>query len=294
MSCNDIKRVMAALAGEVERALTEYCGRYLSGPAQLAGAMRYSLEAGGKRVRPVLVLLASDLFGGSRKDAMIPAAAIEMIHTFSLIHDDLPAMDNDDFRRGRPTCHKVYGEAMAILAGDGLLAFAFELIGKHYPGPAGRAVGLIRELAEATGPGGMTGGQALDMNFSGGLADAEKIHQLKTAALIRAACRMGAISAGADDAHLAAISEYGLNLGLAFQVVDDYLDQTASETDLGKKAGKDAEAHKPNYAVLAGSPTAAWNRAKELIDQAKTALKQFGPGAQPLENLAEMVLTRKS
>jgi geranylgeranyl diphosphate synthase, type II len=285
---------MSELAGEVETSLSDYCRRFLTGPESLVAAMRYSLEAGGKRIRPVLVLLASDLAGGDREAAMIPAAAIEMIHTFSLIHDDLPAMDNDDFRRGRPTCHKVYGDAMAILAGDGLLAFAFELIGKHYPGPAERTVGLIRELAEATGPGGMTGGQALDMNFSGGLAEVEKIHHLKTGALIRCACRMGAISAGATDSTLAAISEYGLNLGLAFQVVDDYLDQTASQADLGKKAGKDAAANKPNYALLAGTPAAAWDRANELVEKAKAALKIFGPSARPLEDLAELVLTRKS
>jgi geranylgeranyl diphosphate synthase type II len=228
---------------------------------------------------------------------MIPAVAIEMIHTFSLIHDDLPAMDNDDFRRGRPTNHKVYGEAMAILAGDALLAFAFELIAKHYPGSPDRAVAIIRELAEATGPGGMTGGQVLDMTFGENgkdLNQVEQIHLLKTAALIRGACRMGAISAGATDETIKPVTEYGLKLGLAFQVIDDYLDQTASASDLGKKAGKDAAGNKPNYALHAGSPQKAWDRACQLVQEAKDSLKPFGPANEKLLGLADIVLNRKS
>ena len=290
----EIGSVITELSGLVDRELVRVCDRYLSGPAPLVKAMRYSLEAGGKRIRPGLVLLTSDLFGGSRQAALIPAAAIEMVHTFSLIHDDLPAMDNDDFRRGRPTNHKVFGEATAILAGDGLLAFAFELIAKHYPGSAEQATALIRELAEATGPGGMTGGQVLDMTFGESgrdLAAVEKIHALKTAALIRAAVRMGAISAGVAD--LSAVSEYGLNLGLAFQVVDDYLDQTSTHGDLGKRTGKDGDANKPNYALVAGGTQAAYDRAKALVEAAKAALTDFGPSAEPLRQIADLVLTRK-
>lgn len=290
----DVKVLIAELAGRVDRTMADYCRRHLAGPPVLIEAMRYSLEAGGKRVRPALVLLASELFEGNGEAAMIPAVAIEMIHTFSLIHDDLPAMDNDDFRRGRPTNHKVYGEAMAILAGDGLLAFPFELIGCHYPGPADRAVRLVGELATATGPAGMTGGQALDMKFGqtgGGLPAVEEIHRLKTAALIRCACRLGAISAGVED--LAAISEYGLKLGLAFQVMDDYLDQTSTQADLGKRVGKDAAGHKPNYAVVSGDVEGTHRRAFDLADQAKAALAAFGDKAKVLRALADMIVGRK-
>jgi len=291
----DIKNIISELGGRVDRVMADYCARLLPGPKGLREAMQYSLEAGGKRVRPVLVLLSTELYDGDAEVAMIPAVAIEMIHTFSLIHDDLPAMDNDDFRRGRPTSHKVYGEAMAILAGDALLAFAFELIAKHYPGPADRTVAILGELAEATGPGGMTGGQVLDMTFGQdgkGLDRVEQIHRLKTAALIRCACRMGALSAGVTD--LGPISEYGLKLGLAFQVIDDYLDQTSSEAEMGKKVGKDAAGNKPNYAIVAGNPEIARKRAEQLIAEANHAISPFGPKAQALQSLAQMILTRKS
>jgi geranylgeranyl diphosphate synthase, type II len=290
----DVKEVLKTLADEVDRAIVTLCDRHLAGPSSLVEAMRYSLEAGGKRVRPVLVLLCSELYGGPRDIAMIPAVAIEMVHTFSLIHDDLPAMDNDDFRRGRPTSHRVYGEAMAILAGDGLLAFAFELIGRHYMGPAERAIRLIGELAEATGPAGMTGGQALDMAFGTEgreLADVEAIHRLKTAALIRCACRMGAISAGATD--LEAISEFGLKLGLAFQVMDDYLDQTSTQAALGKRASKDAAGKKPNYAVVSGDLEGTRRRAVQLATEAKAALGPFGLRAESLKGLADKVVENR-
>ena len=277
-------------------ALGDCCDRYLNGPERLVGAMRYSLEAGGKRIRPVLVMLSSEVCGGRMEEAIVPAAAIEMIHTFSLIHDDLPAMDNDDFRRGRPTSHKVYGEAMAILTGDALLAFAFELIGRHYEGTAEQKGRLMAELAEATGAGGMTGGQVLDMEFGDatrGLAEAQEVHRLKTAALIRCACRLGGICAGAEAEALGAVSEYGMKLGLAFQVVDDYLDQTSSQAEMGKGVGKDAAMGKPNYAVLT-SPDEAWARASELICEAKNAIGRFGAKGEALMELAETVLRRKS
>ncbi len=293
----DIESLISQLANRVDRAIVDYCDRYMIGPEKLVEAMRYSLEAGGKRIRPALVLLSAQLCGGSLDQAMIPAVAIEMVHTFSLIHDDLPAMDNDDFRRGRPTNHKVFGDAMAILAGDGLLAFAFELIGKYFTGSADQKAKLMAELAQSTGPGGMTGGQAMDMIFgqnNWGIEQVEKIHLLKTAALIRCACRLGAISAGADDPTYNTLSEYGLKIGLAFQVIDDYLDQTASQSEMGKGVGKDAAAHKPNYVIFAGGPTAAWNRANELIRQACDELTPFGLAAKPLEALAQMILNRKS
>jgi geranylgeranyl diphosphate synthase type II len=288
--------MLKELAGRVDRAMADYCDRYLVAPERLAGAMRYSLEAGGKRIRPVLAMLSAQVCGGRMEDAMMPATAIEMIHTFSLIHDDLPAMDNDDFRRGRPTNHKVYGEAMAILAGDALLAFAFELIGTHYEGTSEQKAMLLAELAQATGPGGMTGGQVLDMDFAESkkeLAGAEEVHRLKTAALIRCACRLGAICAGASKEKLEAVGEYGLKLGLAFQVIDDYLDVTSSEEAMGKGVGKDAALGKPNYAVLT-SPDRAWARASELIGEAKKSLEIFNDKARMLQELATMMLKRKS
>jgi geranylgeranyl diphosphate synthase type II len=293
----NISATLKDIAVRVDQAIVNYCDQYLIGPDRLLQAMRYSLLAGGKRIRPALVLLNAELCGGSQADAMIPAVAIEMIHTFSLIHDDLPAMDNDDFRRGKPTNHKMFGEAMAILAGDALQTFAFELIGDHYNGPADRKAKLMTELARATGPAGMTGGQVLDMTFGQEewtLAAVEKIHLLKTAALIRCACRMGAICAGAEEAEYDIISEYGLKIGLTFQIVDDYLDQTSSEGAMGKGVGKDAAHGKPNYALLAGSPAAAWQRATELVDEAKNALVPFGESAETLQELAEVILKRRS
>jgi geranylgeranyl diphosphate synthase type II len=293
----DIKTTLNDIASRVDRAIVKYCDQYLIGPERLLQAMRYSLLAGGKRIRPALVLLSAELCGGGQEDAMIPAVAIEMIHTFSLIHDDLPAMDNDDFRRGKPTNHKMFGEAMAILAGDALQTFAFELIGDHYIGPEDRKAKLMTELARATGPAGMTGGQVLDMTFGQEdwtLSAVEKIHLLKTAALIRCACRLGAISAGADEAEYDIVSEYGLKIGLAFQIVDDYLDQTSNAGAMGKGVGKDAAHGKPNYALLAGSPAAAWQRATELVEEARECLVPFGEAGEPLQELAEVILKRHS
>jgi geranylgeranyl diphosphate synthase type II len=224
--------------------------------------MAYSLLGPGKRIRPALALLCCQAAGGGEAEmgtALAPAGAIEMIHCFSLIHDDLPAMDNDDLRRGRPTNHKVYGEALAILAGDALNTLPFELIVTRVREP-GLAAALVKELAQATGPEGMIGGQVLDTchpgeakaGTTGTLPHLQRIHRMKTGALIRCACRMGGLCAGAGGDKLAAIDTYGRAIGLAFQIVDDILDVTATEAQMGKKTGKDAAIGKLTYPSLAG------------------------------------------
>ncbi len=302
MDCNtkqrtDIEDKLNELALQIESSIAKICDDWLDGPDKLIDAMRYSLLAGGKRIRPALVLLAGELCGGDRRIDMVPAVAIEMVHTFSLIHDDLPAMDNDDYRRGKLTNHKVFGEAMAILAGDALLAFAFELIGRYYDGDAEKRSALMTELARATGPGGMTGGQVLDMLFdgkSGTIHQAERVHLMKTAMLIRCACRLGAISADADESQLEALSEYGKNIGLAFQIVDDLLDQTGTQKNLGKRTRKDKVGGKPNYAVLADSIEVAKQRANNLITEAKKSLEVFGEDACILCQLADLIIRRKT
>ncbi len=288
---------LSQLTGMVNDAITQSIDNHLNAPEQLAEAMRYSLLAPGKRIRPALVLLACDACNGDVSKALIPAVAIEMVHTFSLIHDDLPAMDDDNYRRGIPTCHKAFDEATAILTGDALLAFAFELIGTKFSGTDKRRAEIMTELASASGPMGMTGGQILDMNFEpqdGNIEMVEKIHLLKTAALIRCATRIGALSGDADDAKYHALSNYGLKLGLAFQIVDDLLDQTSKKSEMGKRTGKDRESGKPNYAVIAGDIDIAQKRAEKLIQDAKSELTIFGERANSLTELAELILHRKS
>jgi len=224
------------------------------GPEPLRQAMAYSLFAGGKRLRPAMVVAARELFDGSGADPMPAACALEFIHTYSLIHDDLPAMDDDDLRRGRPTNHKRFGEALAILAGDGLLTEAFGLLARHYPDhPA--AIELVAELAAAAGAAGMVGGQVLDVNQTGRRLDRaglETIHRLKTAALMVAAVRCGGLLGGADEAALADLTAFGRAVGLAFQVADDVLDVVGESAQIGKTAGKDAAQGKNTYVGLLG------------------------------------------
>ncbi|MBV8233645.1 MAG: polyprenyl synthetase family protein, partial [Planctomycetaceae bacterium] len=227
---------LAAFLEEARRWVDEALGRYLpeaaddpgvACPARLAAAMRYSVLAGGKRLRPVLCLMAAEACGADPHAALPAASALELVHTYSLIHDDLPAMDDDDLRRSRPTCHKAFDEATAILAGDGLLTLAFEVVARHVR-PAEAAAGCIRTLAEAAGPAGMVGGQMADLEaqgrHDGTLAALEAIHRRKTGALLHAALRMGGIVAGGDAAQLAALDVYGQAVGLAFQIIDDLLD----------------------------------------------------------------------
>jgi len=284
---------LRAAAAEVNRTLVAELARCAGAPAPLLESMQYSLDAGGKRLRPILTLWWSDLLGGRRSHAMPAAVAIELVHTFSLIHDDLPALDNDDLRRGRPTNHKVFGEATAILAGDALLTLAFEVLA-HGPAPAATTVTMIAELAEATGCRGMIGGESADLDGENAPPDrkrVETIHAAKTARLIEASCRLGALAAETKADPLAAAQGYGRSLGLAFQAADDLLDVTGSTAHIGKVAGKDAAAGKQTYPRAVGvEETRRIMRAKST--DAVNTLAAFGPEADDLRALARYVIER--
>ena len=265
-------------------------------PAQLAKAMRYSLLAGGKRLRPILAMMAAEACGADPALALPCACAVEMVHTYSLIHDDLPAMDDDDLRRGRPTCHKAFDEATAILAGDGLLTLAFETIVRYTrpPEAASRCVGI---LAAAAGPSGMVGGQMADLQAEGRedgtVALLEAIHRRKTGALLRAPLTMGAVVAGASEPQIEALDRYGRAVGLAFQIVDDLLDVQGDEAKLGKRVRKDSELGKWTYPGLLGIE-ASRAKARGLADEAKAALEIFGDRSAHLRALAWDLLERDS
>jgi geranylgeranyl diphosphate synthase type II len=261
-------------------------------PAVIHRAMRYSLFAGGKRIRPVLCIAAAQAVREAEPEGLLAvAASLEMIHTYSLIHDDLPALDNDDLRRGRPTNHKVFGEAMAILAGDSLLTFAFEVLGS-----AGTAR-QVRELASASGTnGGMIGGQVFDLEGEGKPPTAallEQIHRAKTGALLRASVRLGALHAGATEAQLGALSCYGEHIGLAFQIVDDILDIEQTSEALGKTAGKDVAQQKITFPAVYGLE-ASHRMAEEERLRAHESLASFGPSARRLREIADLVVERKA
>jgi geranylgeranyl diphosphate synthase type II len=265
-------------------------------PEKIYEAMRYSLMAGGKRLRPILCLSACTLMGGTRAMAMPTACSLEMIHTMSLIHDDLPAMDNDDYRRGKPTNHMVYGEDIAILAGDGLLAYAFEFIAAHTQEvPADRVLRVIAHLGRAVGAAGLVGGQVVDLDCEGkpdvSVDTLTFIHRHKTGALLEASVVCGAILAGAPPEALDRLSGYAQNIGLAFQIVDDILDITATQEELGKTAGKDLAAQKATYPSLWGLDESR-RQAQQLIDTAKAGLSPFGDGAAPLLALADYIVAR--
>ena len=268
-------------------------------PESLREAMRYSLLAGGKRLRPILCLAACELAGGDPALAMPTAVALEMIHTMSLIHDDLPAMDNDDLRRGRPTNHKVYGEANAILAGDALLTRAFEMVALRSPGvPAERLLAVVAELSLASGAPGLVGGQVVDLESEGKPVDLdtlEYIHLHKTGALLRACVVSGALVAGAPEPLLDALRTYARGIGLAFQIIDDILDVTASSEVLGKTAGKDLAADKTTYPKLLGLEESR-RRAEALVAEAQEALAPWagddGRRAAPLLSLATYITSR--
>lgn len=267
-------------------------------PEKIYDAMRYSLLAGGKRLRPILCLSACNLIGGTTTMAMPSACAMEMIHTMSLIHDDLPAMDNDDYRRGKLTNHKVYGEDIAILAGDGLLAYAFEFIATQTQGvPAERVLQVIAQLGRAVGAAGLVGGQVVDLECEGkpdvSVETLTFIHRHKTGALLEASVVCGAILGGASDPQLQYLSEYAQNIGLAFQIVDDILDITATQEELGKTAGKDLLAQKATYPSLWGLDESR-RQAQQLIDAAKANLTSFGSAAAPLLSLADYIVSRSN
>lgn len=255
--------------------------------------MEYCLLAPGKRVRPMLVWMACEACGGTGQRAMPAACAVEMVHAYSLVHDDLPAMDDDDLRRGRPTCHKKFGEALAILAGDALLSLAFEVLAKRVR-PARVAAACCAVLAEAAGACQLVGGQADDVTgqlAGGGIEQIESIHRRKTGAMILASLRLGAMIGGGGARELAALEQYGGRLGLAFQITDDLLDVCGSEASLGKRARKDAELGKLTFPGLLGIAESQ-RRAQQLIDEACDAARVFGARGEGLEAIARYVLER--
>jgi geranylgeranyl diphosphate synthase, type II len=263
-------------------------------PVQLYESMRYSLLAGGKRLRPVLCLAACELAGGTTDMAMPTACALEMIHTMSLIHDDLPSMDNDDYRRGLPTNHKVYGEAMAILAGDALLAYAFQVIAETEAVPAYRVLKVVQRLGLAASATGLVGGQVVDIESEGkqiSLETLQYIHKHKTGALLEVSVVSGALLGGANPEQVELLSNYARNVGLAFQIIDDVLDITATDEQLGKTAGKDLAQAKATYPSFWGIE-ASKAEAQQLIAAAKMTLKPFGEKAVILEHLADFITQR--
>lgn len=267
-------------------------------PEKIYESMRYSLLAGGKRLRPILCLATCELTGGTVEMAMPTACALEMIHTMSLIHDDLPSMDNDDYRRGKLTNHKVYGEDIAILAGDSLLAYAFEHVAEETHGVSPeRLLKVVARLGRAVAATGLVGGQVVDLECEGvqnvSIETLNFIHTHKTGALLEASVVSGAELATADDRTLAKLTQYARNIGLAFQIIDDVLDITATDEELGKTAGKDLQAQKATYPSIWGIEESR-RQASQLIAEAKAAVSDFGEKAQPLMAIADYITARKS
>ncbi len=295
----DLKAYLKEQCARVDAALDSYLPRETELPHSLHKAMRYSVFAGGKRVRPILMLAACQAVGGDTEVAIPAACAMEMIHTYSLIHDDLPAMDDDDFRRGNPTNHKVFGEAVAILAGDALLTEAFKLLSNPACAvgvPSEARLAVIHQIASCAGSHGMVGGQVVDMESEGksdiDLPTVQYIHTHKTGALIKAAVVAGALLGGADQEKLAAITRYGSAAGLAFQIADDILDIEGTTEEIGKDAGSDQARGKATYPAVMGL-AAAKQEATTMMDEAFKALEIFGSEADPLREIARYIVTRK-
>lgn len=292
-----LQEFMAARQKTVDDALNIWVPSEATEPVTIHRAMRYSLFAGGKRVRPLLAIAAAEAVSNAPTGVEHAACALEMIHTYSLIHDDLPALDNDDFRRGRPTCHKVFGDAMAILAGDSLLTLAFEVLSRLNGVTAVQRIDLVRELATASGTvGGMIGGQVSDIEGEGKPPTAallDTIHRAKTGALLRCSVRFGAIYAGASAGQLAALTRFGEHVGLAFQIVDDVLDVEQSSEALGKTAGKDAAQGKITFPAVYGI-----DRSRAMAEDerraAHLALNAFGDQANRLRELADLIVRRSA
>jgi farnesyl diphosphate synthase len=273
-------------------------------PRRLIESMRYATLGGGKRFRPFLVVESAALFGVPRERSLMAAAALECVHCYSLVHDDLPAMDNDDLRRGRPTAHKAFDEATAILAGDSLLTYAFDILSRTetHPDPAIR-IALVQALARASGLGGMAGGQMLDLAAEGrfaagvppplGLAEVEELQAMKTGALLRFGCLAGAILGGAEDGERAALDRFGAIIGEAFQIADDILDVEGDPETVGKATGKDADAHKATAVAILGVERAK-RKLFGLIDEAEATLAPFGPRAAMLKAAARFVAERRA
>jgi geranylgeranyl diphosphate synthase type II len=280
----------------VDEALDRLLPPETTTPETIHRAMRYSVMAGGKRIRPALCIETASMFDADRRAAIEVGCALEFIHTYSLIHDDLPALDNDDLRRGKPTCHKQFGEAMAILAGDGLLTLAFETLSKA-PIPAERLVRVIREISSGAGTvNGMVGGQVADVEAEGKPVDAatlEYIHRSKTAALIRASATAGALAGNASEDDIARIRRFGEKIGWAFQVVDDILDVEESSAALGKTAGKDEKQQKATYPALYGLEKSK-ETADRLCAEAMAELSPYGARAEHVRELAQFLTARRA
>jgi geranylgeranyl diphosphate synthase type II len=291
----DLKAYVAARQKEIDRALDRFLPKASTRPPTIHKAMRYSIFAGGKRLRPILCLAAAEACGGNLDDAIPAACAVECIHTYSLVHDDLPSMDNDDLRRGRPTSHKVFGDGIAVLAGDALLTIAFEIL---TAAKATRRYGtreMLRDLAVAAGSQKLIAGQVADLEAERKAvtrAQLRYIHENKTAAMLTTSVRLGAMSANATERQLGAITDFGQSLGLAFQVIDDILDVTQSSEQLGKSAGKDVAAQKATYPAVIGLE-ASRREAQRLTQRAHDVLKPFGARGERLRELADYLLVRE-
>jgi geranylgeranyl diphosphate synthase type II len=296
----DINRYLQEKRGMVDSALEGYFPKREEFTSNLHRAMQHSLFAGGKRIRPILSIASFEAVGGEGERILPFACALEMIHTYSLIHDDLPAIDNDDYRRGKPTCHKVFGEAIAILAGDGLLTEAFRLMTNqpakgHSSSDGGLVLDLINEVAQAAGVLGMVGGQVVDVESEGKAVDlptVQYIHTHKTGAMILASVRVGAKLGGAKGEILKALTRYGESLGLAFQIADDILNVEGEAALMGKKTGSDLSKGKATYPSVLGVEESK-KRARELVRLAVDALKPLGPEADPLREIARFVIARE-
>jgi geranylgeranyl diphosphate synthase type II len=290
----DLDQYLSERKQLVEAALQQHLDRCDGAPATLRDAMAYSLLAGGKRLRPILALAACEAVGGRPEEAIDAACAVEFVHTYSLIHDDLPAMDDDDFRRGRPTAHKKFGEAIAILSGDALCAEAFRVAAQSRRGREERVADVVFELARAAGAAGMVGGQVIDIEATGKrirVEELETLHRAKTGELLLVAVRAGARMGGADAAALERLTVYGRALGLAFQIVDDVLDITADLETLGKDPGSDREAGKTTFVDLLGVDGAR-RRAHAVMDEGVAALASFGARAEALRALGRYTVER--
>lgn len=293
----NFKEELKNRVNKIEDLLSKYMPKVEGYQKTIFDAMNYSLKAGGKRLRPILTIEACKLVGGNEEDVYPFAMAIEMIHTYSLIHDDLPALDNDDLRRGKKTNHKVYGEAMAILAGDGLLNYAYEVMLKeslNKDNPQ-KYLMAINEIAKSSGIYGMIGGQVVDIESEGKSIDKEKldfIHMNKTAAIIIGCMRAGAIIGGANGKDLENVTKYAKNIGLSFQIVDDILDIVGDESKLGKKVGSDIDNEKSTYPSLIGLEESK-KVAKQLIDEAKTCIESINQDNEFLKNLANYIVDRE-
>jgi geranylgeranyl diphosphate synthase type II len=296
MSRFDLASWLTARTRDVDRALDRLLPKASAKPATIHKAMRYSLFAGGKRMRPALVLAAAEACGGGIEAAMPLACAVECIHTYSLIHDDLPGMDNDDMRRGKPTNHKVFGEGIAILAGDALLTQAFEIAASATESKRYGSREIVLEIAKASGSLQLIAGQVADLEGEGrkiSRAQLRYIHERKTSALLACSVRLGGMSAGCTPAQLAALTDFGYHVGLAFQVIDDILDVTQTSEELGKTAGKDVKAGKATYPSIVGLEKSR-AIAAQLTAKAEAALKPFRGRAVALEAISDHLLRRKS